>query len=119
VRQCLRRIFGLIFRKIVLKDCRKFLGKVFPVQIVFELFTQKAFQRLKSPRSEQTQFQATPAQDLPFQGHHVGHEDLINNIGWLYRCADTAEKLIVGSCIFSFENRWRPEEAMVADRCRG
>jgi hypothetical protein len=43
VRQCLRRIFGLIFRKIVLKDFCKFLGKVFPVQIVFELFTQKAF----------------------------------------------------------------------------
>jgi hypothetical protein len=43
VRQCLRRIFGLIFRKIVLKDFCEFLGKVFPVQIVFELFTQKAF----------------------------------------------------------------------------
>ena len=42
VRQRLRKIFGLIFRKIVLKDFRKFVRKVFPVQIVIELCHTKS-----------------------------------------------------------------------------
>ena len=45
------------------------------------------------------------------------YEHLVNHIDGLYRCADTAEKLIIGGGIFSFQNWWRPEETMLADRC--
>ena len=51
VRQRLRKIFGLIFRRIVLKDCREFVRKVFPVQTVFELFTTKSSSSALSPRA--------------------------------------------------------------------
>ena len=43
VRQRLRKFFDLTFCKILLKGCRKLVLKVFPVQIVIELFTQKIF----------------------------------------------------------------------------
>ena len=36
-------IFGLAFRKIVLKDFRKILRKELPVLVVIEMVTQKLF----------------------------------------------------------------------------
>ena len=67
VRQCPRKIFRLVFRKIVLKDFRKVLLKVrLVVTVIIEVFSQELLQCLKSARSHQTRFQATPAQDLPF-----------------------------------------------------
>ena len=56
-RQRLGRIH-LVFWKIVLKNFRKIVRKVFRVQIVVEVFTQEIFQRFKSGRSDQTPFQA-------------------------------------------------------------
>jgi hypothetical protein len=40
----------LSYLKIILKDFPKIIFKVFPVEIVIELITQKAFERLKSLR---------------------------------------------------------------------
>ena len=104
LRQPLRNIFTLAFLQIVLKDFPKIIFKVFPVEIVIELITQKAFERLKSSRSDQARFQAAPAQDLPFQGHHIFYEHLIDNIDWLYGCIHAAVKLVIGGGVFSFEN---------------
>src|SRR4029077_2043758 len=58
------------------------------------------------------------AQDLPLQGHHVGHQHFVDNIDRFYCCADTAEKLIISGGVFTFENRQRPEEATLANHCR-
>ena len=52
VGQSLRKVFVLIFRKIILEDCRKFIRKVLPVETVFELLTQKVRECLKSALSD-------------------------------------------------------------------
>ena len=41
VRQRPRKIFGLIFRPIVLKDCGQFVHKVFLVQVVLDYVCSK------------------------------------------------------------------------------
>ncbi len=43
VRQSLCKIFGLITRRIVLKDGRQLVRKVFLVQIIIDVFTQEEF----------------------------------------------------------------------------
>jgi hypothetical protein len=50
------------------------------------------------------------------QVHHVVYEHLIDNIDWLYSCADTAEQLVISGGVFAIENGRRPEEAMPTDR---
>ena len=39
-------------------------------------------------RLYQTRFQAAPAQDIPFQGHHIGYEHFVDDIDRLYGCAE-------------------------------
>ena len=70
------------------------------------MFTQELFQCLKSARSHQTRFQAAPAQDLPFQGHHIGYEHFIDDIDRVYGCADAAEKFV------DRRRRLRPQVAL-------
>jgi hypothetical protein len=43
VRKRLRKIIGLIFRKILLQKCRKFVRKVFPAQTGIEPWAQEIF----------------------------------------------------------------------------
>ena len=52
VRQSLRKVFVLIFRKIVFEDCRKFIRKALSVETVFELLKQKVLECLKSVLSD-------------------------------------------------------------------
>ena len=77
------------------------------VQIVVELFSQEIFQRFKSARSDQTQFQAAPPQDLPLQGHYVRYEYFIDNIYRLYGRADTGEKLVIRGGVFALKEERR------------
>jgi hypothetical protein len=83
---------------------------VFRVQIVFELFGQETFQRFKSERSDQTQFQAAPPQDLPLQGHYVGYEQLVDNVGRIYCCMDTGEKLVIGGGVLALKKQRRSKQ---------
>ena len=66
VRQHLR-VFGLAFRKVVLKDLREIVREAFAVVIVIEVFTQKVFQSLRSTRLDQGRYKATPAQCFQLQ----------------------------------------------------
>jgi hypothetical protein len=111
--QRLRRIC-LVFGKIVLKNFRKIVRKLFRVQIVVELSNQEIFQRFKSKGSDQTPFQAAPPQDVPFQGHYVGYENLIDNIDWLYRRADTREKLVIVGGVFALNEQRRTKQLIPA-----
>jgi hypothetical protein len=69
-----------------------------------------------STRTDQVEFQAAPAQDIPFQGCNIRNEHLIENIDWLYCGVNTPDKLVIGGGIFSFQDQRRPEEATPPDR---
>jgi hypothetical protein len=80
------------------------------VQIAIELFGQETFQRFKSARSDQIQFQAAPPQDLPLQGHYVGYEHVVDNVDRVYCCTDTGEKLVVGGGVLALRKQRRPKQ---------
>ena len=85
---------------------------MFLVEIVIrlELFYQKKFQCFKSGLSHQSPFQAAPSENLPLQRHYVDDEHLVDRVGRLYRRADTAEKLVIGSAILPLEEQRRAEQ---------
>ena len=114
-RVCQRpRIFGLIFRRIVLEDCRKFFVKVLPVQSVVEVSCEKVLERLKYARSDRSLSGGASAKPpTPSRPHRPEH--LINDIDGLYQRRRLGRKAHRRRRIFSFENRRRPEETIMTD----
>jgi hypothetical protein len=70
-------------------------------------------------RSNQTRFQATPPQNLPLQHRHIGYQHLFDNIGRLYRCEHTGEKLIIGGGILPLDEQGRAKQSQSRDGLGG
>jgi hypothetical protein len=63
------------------------------------------------------------AQDLPFQGHKIVYQYLIDDIGRRCGCADTAAKFFIGGCVFALKELRRTKQRQTLDlrhgRCVG
>jgi hypothetical protein len=94
-----------------LQNFCKIALKVFGVEgvIRLELVYQESFQFFKCGCSDQAPLQAAPSQNLPLRPHHVGYKHFLDNIGRLYRGADTAEKLLISGGVFTLKDLWLTE----------